>query len=830
VISTVLRQHPIVLENSGLEEWPATIQLILNAKDDLTNSIGKHLSTPTFDHKDKHPFYGIYLTSNPLYSILINQHQSHELNQLYNYILVHVIASHAQLMRTNVSLRSYESDEYMVSILGALNSSVASMSRIMMDVTWSTNQGSLLAINSLHIKHTADTIEQGKTMLLKILSNIKSKCLANNFTTLLELTKYADLNPYSPLKLVHSNFRTFGTTIARLHQIQRSDIQNKFVQEAGVFFIHAFYDPSTKDSKGGGKKYRKVRFTSRNGFTVLSNIMVKYSLTHELDSGSTVEQITEVTNLKDLNELDYPPGDIPTGTETYLIGSGELEYTKSFLSKYLAAKAQARQIVMSNQLIKGRWSTMTLTEASVLVTYCESELDKINDAHVPDIAKYQYLVLILIMFWTGSTLNRARLLHVRTSSEPENADLTYITDNQIWRMTSDMVYRRVKPTEAQIKLSKQRSQALHLPDIAGLGKHIAFLKHHQQEPGLLFELDEPLYRKEILKILNSFNGLRLNENRITNYILNLIINSSGGNIAAACLATSSPHALSRTSLFYLTPTEEYIRSIYIKAAEPAYQYINQKTQKTTHVLSYDTNGKYTHNNHVGSDFCPKTEVIQSFIKNIKASVSQRLQTRSNQEYIDYHNIYTIYTLQMFAYATGYRSIQNPFINLNDIDEDTGFATLTDKDNASHYHTRLTWIPEVLIKQMHNYADHRNHVVQQAMLRNDQNNLFKTCPFLFLLDDDYTVMEIRPKHTLPMIEKHFPFPPNVNRRYLRTTLEERGCSIEVINCFMGHWSRGEEPWSKHSSFSFSDYRREIKEHIPEMLHNLGWQARKSLITI
>jgi len=102
-------------------------------------------------------------------------------------------------------------------------------------------------------------------------------------------------------------------------------------------------------------------------------------------------------------------------------------------------------------------------------------------------------------------------------------------------------------------------------------------------------------------------------------------------------------------------------------------------------------------------------------------------------------------------------------------------------------------------------------------------------YLFLLNENFSLEKLRPKSVTKQLDPYFPLPPNVNRRYLRTKLYERGCSNETINCFMGHWSSGEEPWGRFSSFSYLEYAKEIKKHIPDILNELGFSAHKSHVS-
>lgn len=55
---------------------------------------------------------------------------------------------------------------------------------------------------------------------------------------------------------------------------------------------------------------------------------------------------------------------------------------------------------------------------------------------------------------------------------------------------------------------------------------------------------------------------------------------------------------------------------------------------------------------------------------------------------------------------------------------------------------------------------------------------------------------------PFLRKHYPYnpttlPANIDRHYLRSKLSQLECPAEMIDYFMGHWERGEEPYHRHS---------------------------------
>lgn len=93
--------------------------------------------------------------------------------------------------------------------------------------------------------------------------------------------------------------------------------------------------------------------------------------------------------------------------------------------------------------------------------------------------------------------------------------------------------------------------------------------------------------------------------------------------------------------------------------------------------------------------------------------------------------------------------------------------------------------------------------------------------------EYLALTIGPKILGTKLRTTYALPFNTSRHYLRSTLLERGCPIEVINAFMGHYERGEEPWGRFSGFSPQVYRDVLNTILVKLLADDGWEAIQGL---
>ena len=183
---------------------------------------------------------------------------------------------------------------------------------------------------------------------------------------------------------------------------------------------------------------------------------------------------------------------------------------------------------------------------------------------------------------------------------------------------------------------------------------------------------------------------------------------------------------------------------------------------------------------------------------------------------------------LVGFSTGYRAIKDPFPKAPDIDEETGLCVISDKDGSDFYNSRLVWLPEILINQLEKYREHRR-VIRYYLLNNNANlSRLEGLPEFFFLKDDFLIDLVRPSTLAPKLKPILDLPVNTNRRFLRSYLKTKGCPTEVIDAFMGHWGRGEEPWGEYSTISYLLITQELKRYIPPLLNTLGFKVIRSRI--
>jgi len=196
---------------------------------------------------------------------------------------------------------------------------------------------------------------------------------------------------------------------------------------------------------------------------------------------------------------------------------------------------------------------------------------------------------------------------------------------------------------------------------------------------------------------------------------------------------------------------------------------------------------------------------------------------------------TVYTVAMLGFATGYRAVHDPLLQEAEIDRESGFAVISDKDDDSFYNARIIWLPDICLRQ---FALYQNHLfaLQRWLFDHNLPLFFKSRekastgrqtdrenPALFFLESNADDLPVQPKLLKKLLaETSYQLPINANRHYLRTNLMNMGCPQEVVSAFLGHWERGEEPWGRYSGLSPIVYRKELAKHLVKLIGNDGWK--------
>jgi integrase len=154
--------------------------------------------------------------------------------------------------------------------------------------------------------------------------------------------------------------------------------------------------------------------------------------------------------------------------------------------------------------------------------------------------------------------------------------------------------------------------------------------------------------------------------------------------------------------------------------------------------------------------------------------------------------------------------------MNDIDFDSGIASVQDKGDESGPKTRLLYLPKSVRVQVQKYEKYRR-TMEITFFKNPAPPL--PCYFV---DADRNAILITPSLLEEKMRKYLPFPANVARHFIRTELMERGLPPEIVDAWMGHASRGEQQWGKFACFSYRKSIEALEATLVPLLKELGFK--------
>ncbi|MBL33525.1 MAG: hypothetical protein CMI10_01340 [Oceanospirillaceae bacterium] len=501
-------------------------------------------------------------------------------------------------------------------------------------------------------------------------------------------------------------------------------------------------------------------------------------------------------------------------------------------ARRILAKHQVKHLEMANQHLPFDWSRNTTAELSEVLKL----LGKLIRQSTNDLV-LETVCITMIMLATGETLERVatlfRFYWLGNKISRKAIAYCWNPDSQggLWKIHPILPSQQVRLSPAQRAYCEQpvRDRGIELPDALKIGQFIfkAFPEEVLQNKvgRKIFTRKVSTYRSSLNQILSLLpEGNRINEHRIRSHLFNAIVSQISGDVAEATLMSGRYHPMAKTRLHYSSYPVHYLQDLYISALEAMVNDVYRE--------GYDHPERHLPRNAqiqlevIGSDYSPRKSAVQQAVSTLITSLKKRPSKDSLSEMTEFHNRYTLYTVLMTGFCTGYRAVKDPFPSVPDIDRETGLCVISDKDGPDFYNSRLVWLPPMLIFQLDHYEEHRNVLISMLVMNNDNIELLSTLPDLFLLDDKLNIVPIRPSTLKPLLEDLLPLPINTNRRYLRTHLRLRGCPTEIVDAFMGHWARGEEPWGKYSSLSYAQVIEELKHYLEPLVSELGFRPIRS----
>jgi hypothetical protein len=540
---------------------------------------------------------------------------------------------------------------------------------------------------------------------------------------------------------------------------------------------------------------------------------------------------------------------------------------KSVVQQILQRRAMIGQMERAAQLLPFDWSLLTSSE-------CADFLRGLHDEHASLSAsisntspenhriRVEATVALSVAFWAGRPFHTIpRLtLYAAKSDMPQHFGkdaLAYIVQDGHFiipalRPKADPRYKK-----ADLTLANACDQYVILPLGRYLAGRISKLPNSQDllqttdatlngnvqtDPApararrstKAFSVDGERLVKRMNAIVDAINDRsngRLTPHRISQHLFSTIGHLTG-DVALASLTAGRAHRLSDTALHYLSVVGNQLSEAAITAASHvergAIAELEARQAAPTRPRRPIEPARAP--GHAGSPIHPRTPVIQDLADALSAAITAAKRNVVSIQYrIDVHNAFAQYLHWMLRFSTGLRHVTVPLPGWDRIDRDRAVAFISDKDDVASYSSRLVPLPTIMLEQLVAWADHcaglDGHL---AGFRMASSTKLTRDEVVFYLNLDHGRIKIKSANSavarnfLQSAVPNFKLPANCNRHYLRSKLTELRCPAELIDAFMGHWTRGREPLGRYSGLSPHDYMERIRPYQEEMMKGLGFK--------
>ncbi|SFU48008.1 hypothetical protein [Halomonas korlensis] len=319
---------------------------------------------------------------------------------------------------------------------------------------------------------------------------------------------------------------------------------------------------------------------------------------------------------------------------------------------------------------------------------------------------------------------------------------------------------------------------------------------------------------DVLSELTSRYSTRITLHRIEGVLFDTAI-AGGQDIADACLISGRyPPTGNVSSLYYYSPKTKHLRDVYNQTAD-VIQHV--AIGFSPHQLSMIDDNQ--DDERAGSPIMPTDAFVSKMVHDLKLRYQNSIaEAHCTDILIKAHNAFTVYTVMLMMFSTGYRSVKDPLSDFRHINKRRKTIVIADKVDDSLTNSRVIPATDLLLNQLHHYGTHCDFLKSRMGLFFNQDT---SRPFFFLNKN------MVPKNVTPeQLQRHLSLeatpPLNMNRHYLRTRLRELDVPGEYVDVFMGHWGIDQAPSGRHSTFCLKKYLTVVRETLDTILTSNSWK--------
>jgi hypothetical protein len=339
--------------------------------------------------------------------------------------------------------------------------------------------------------------------------------------------------------------------------------------------------------------------------------------------------------------------------------------------------------------------------------------------------------------------------------------------------------------------------------------------------------------RDALSRINRARRMRITPLRISQTLFDEITKQSGDWVDAYLL-TGHAFTITEVAAHYYSVSADVLEKYYHDAAvalrNSIYQYLGVEEQNY-----YDFHQGVINTGDHGSKINVKPEMIVQLVKHLKHELSAARRLPAGEEsYRLVHNCYVGYIAFWVLFATGYRAVNDLIFRLREIDFDTGFLVISDKDDEMMSQSRVIWLLPELRSQIKCYLEHlsvlhtllHRHVSLYEHIEDVLSEPESKSPLMFFISDSWQLQKLSPDNLKKQVPE-FTLPVNTSRHFLRSALRASGVRGELVNAFMGHAQQGQEQFGFFSTLTPTELFRELEPILSKFRLEAGWTVQQGL---
>lgn len=524
----------------------------------------------------------------------------------------------------------------------------------------------------------------------------------------------------------------------------------------------------------------------------------------------------------------------------------------SLAQQVINRRARIAQLERASQLLPSEWNRLTTHEIAMFLHLLKGQWQALaqHPEEADSSSRLGAIVALEVMFWTGRNIPSVLKLRLykQTGDLPNTASqgaMAYVLEtgemhSAVLRPKAAPAYRKSDFTLAEDAcgwMALPCKAVLH-PYIKNLPAALTLINAPHVSRGVnAFETEGSQMAESLKAIMEpviSSTSRRVTQMRLENVMFNAIL-ADTGDAALASLACGKPHRLADTALHYLNITSVTARKAYAGAAQRIAQDALDELRKEDRsprplIWSEAPPVACTY----GSPIVPKSPTVSKLAEQLSQAMKAARKDVMTTDYtLALHNAYAAYVHFMLRFATGLRDVGEPLPGWERINLARRLVLLSDKDDVASYSSRIAPLVDPLPEQLLAWKHHVETFLpklaaENVDVRKRQSHLAGFLFYLARKGDALVPTRMSKIETASHLEETFAWfrlPRNCNRHYLRSQLTAMGCPAEYMDAFMGHWSRGREPWGRYSCLSPLRYVEGIRPYLECIMASTGFTLVK-----